>query len=67
MPSIKVDHQKCIGCGACSSIWDIFEIKETEEGFKAVPKRTDIKEDELELAKEAAQICPVDAIRVKEK
>ncbi len=67
MPKVKVDQQKCIGCAACTSVWDNFEIKETDSGFKAIAKKTDIKDDEVELAKEAAQICPVDAIRVKEK
>ena len=66
MAKVTVDEEKCIGCGACTSVWDNFEVKEKESGFKAVAKKEEITEKEVELAKEAAEICPVDAINVDE-
>jgi len=57
MVKITVDKEKCIGCGACTSVSDNFEIK-------AVVKNSepeDIKKD-----KEAADICPVKAIKIED-
>lgn len=65
MPEITINQEKCIGCGACTSVWDNFEVKETDQGFKAVVKKSKIEKKELELAKESAEICPVDAIIIK--
>lgn len=56
---IKVDEEKCIGCGACAATCDNFEI---EEG-KAKAKKT--KVEDIGCNQEAADICPVDAIKVE--
>ncbi|MBD3355466.1 ferredoxin [Candidatus Woesearchaeota archaeon] len=59
--NVKVDKEKCIGCGACTAVCgDVFEIKDT----KAFAKEP---ETDKECAKEGADACPVDAITVKEK
>jgi len=56
---VKVDPEKCTGCGACVSVCgSVFEMKDG----KAVAKE---KETEKECAKEAADACPVDAISVE--
>ena len=56
---VKVDKEKCIGCGACVSICSgVFEMK----GDKAEVKVKDTKE---KCAKEAADSCPVQVISVK--
>ena len=59
MPTIKVDEQKCIGCGACVSICSkSFEMK----NGKAHPKKTEV--DKVTCEKEAEESCPVNAISV---
>ena len=57
---VKIDKEVCIGCGSCKALCpDVFEI----ENGKAVAKE---KETDKDCAKEAAQNCPVDAIKIKE-
>ena len=56
---ISVDKEKCIGCGACVSVSDNFEIKDG----KAIVKNPGSKD---KSNKEAAEICPVKAIIIKE-
>ncbi|MBI5148060.1 ferredoxin [Candidatus Pacearchaeota archaeon] len=56
---VKIDKEKCIGCGSCVAVCaGNFELK----GDKAFVKKT---ESDLECNKEAADICPVQAITVK--
>lgn len=52
---IKINKEKCIGCGLCASICDeVFEMK----GDKAVVK----KQKNIPCVKEAIDSCPVSAI-----
>ena len=52
---------ECIGCSACvSAAPGLFEMK----GDVAVPKKTDLSDEELQKAKDTAGVCPVDAIKV---
>lgn len=54
---IKIDKEKCIGCGLCASVCEeIFEIE--QEDFKAKVK----KQKNLPCVKEAIESCPVSAI-----
>ncbi|MCK5300161.1 MAG: ferredoxin, partial [Candidatus Aenigmarchaeota archaeon] len=51
---------KCIGCGACEAICsDIFKM----EDDKAVVTKEEV--DDPKCAKEAADLCPVDAIIIE--
>mgnify|MGYP002814640712 CR=1 FL=1 len=60
MVKIKVDKEKCIGCGACVSVCPkAFKM----EGVKAVPIKADVKVVTCE--KDAESMCPVQAISVK--
>lgn len=60
MAKIIVDREKCIGCGACVGVCaQCFEMREG----KAHAKKTKIKK--ITCEKEAAEICPVQAISVK--
>ncbi len=53
---IKIDKEKCIGCGLCSSICG--EVFEMTDDMKAKVK----KQKNLPCVKEAAESCPVEAI-----
>lgn len=53
---VEVDKDSCIGCGSCVAVAP--EIFELDDDGKA-----DVKKDETtEKTKEAATVCPVDAI-----
>ncbi|MBW2981562.1 ferredoxin [Candidatus Woesearchaeota archaeon] len=58
---IEVDKEKCIGCGACAAQCSNFDIKEG----KAVAKKKEV--DKIGCNQEAADICPVEAIKVTKK
>jgi len=54
---LRVDKEKCIGCGSCAAMFpDVFEVK----GDKAEVKKEHIDE---KSAKEAIELCPVQAIK----
>ncbi|GBE19494.1 MAG TPA: ferredoxin [Candidatus Pacearchaeota archaeon] len=53
---IKIDKEKCIGCGLCSSICG--EIFEMSDDSKAKVK----KQKDSPCLKEAIDSCPVEAI-----
>ena len=56
---IEVDRNKCIGCGACVALCgEVFELK----GGKAAAKK---KESDKDCVKDAADNCPVQAIKLK--
>lgn len=63
---IKIDQEECIGCGSCQAVCpDVFEIN--DQG-KAVLKQnqSDQGETQEDCAKEGADICPVEAIKIEE-
>ena len=56
---ISIDKEACIGCGACESLCpEVFAMKDS----KAIAKK---KETTDKCAKEAADSCPVNAIKLK--
>jgi ferredoxin len=56
---VTVDKNKCIGCGSCAAICEqVFELK---DGKAMVKKGQD--KSKLPCVKEAADACPVDAIK----
>jgi ferredoxin len=62
MAKIKIDKNKCIGCGACVALCPaIFELK----NGKAEASKKEVKGDEEKCARDAAGNCPVQAISVK--
>ncbi len=53
---IKVDKEKCIGCGTCSSVCEeVFEMRDDNKAHVKVQKN-------IPCVKEAIESCPVDAI-----
>ena len=63
---MKVSVNKdCIGCGACVAIAPvIFEMN--QETMKSVVLKQPKTAEEKDLSKQAAEACPVDAIKIKE-
>lgn len=62
----KVNRDACIGCGACASIApEVFELD--DEGIsKVIEEDKEIKEENKESVKDAADSCPTSAIEVEE-
>ncbi|MBW2993159.1 ferredoxin [Candidatus Woesearchaeota archaeon] len=60
MPSISVDKEKCIGCGACAAVCsEAFKMQKN----KAVAVKPEV--EELSCEKQGADVCPVQAITIK--
>ena len=61
MFKIKYDKEVCIGCGSCVSVcpnnWEM-------DGDKVKPKKKEVKD--IGCNKEAEDVCPVEAIKIKE-
>jgi ferredoxin len=51
---VKVDKEKCIGCGACVSV--------CPEGFGLSDGKAHVKNPKADCIQEAIETCPVDAI-----
>lgn len=61
MPIVKVDTEKCIGCGLCVSMCEeVFELK--DDGKAHVKSTTACSSCDC---KSVAKSCPVDAITYK--
>ena len=61
--NVKVNKDKCIGCGACTSIAeDVFTFD--EDGL-AIENNEKINEENKDDVKLAIESCPVDAIENK--
>lgn len=60
---ITVDRKKCIGCGVCVDVAE--KVLEMKEGLSFPIETADLKSEEnQESAKMAAEICPVQAIKI---
>ena len=54
---IKVDNEKCIGCGACAAVCEkVFEMD-----FEKMKAKV-ISQEKCECVKEAINACPTEAI-----
>ena len=62
---VVLNRDACIGCGACAALCeDIFEID--NEGLSKVIKE-EVKDEEVELTRDAIESCPTGAITLEEK
>jgi ferredoxin len=58
--SIKINREKCIGCGSCEAICpESFFMK----GGKAFVKKDSV--EKINCEEEAVESCPVEAISIK--
>ena len=61
MVKVKVDKEKCIGCGACVAMLpEVFGMK---NGKSYVKDENGAKKEKI---KEVAELCPVNAILVED-
>lgn len=62
---LTLNQKTCIGCGMCVGISDeLFEM-DYEKNKASIRKGADlIKEGNLEKAREAIKMCPVEAIKL---
>lgn len=58
---VKVDKDKCIGCGNCVSLTE-GEIFDFNDDGLAEATVDEVPEDLIEVAKEAIDQCPTEAI-----
>ncbi|MBS3108360.1 ferredoxin [Candidatus Woesearchaeota archaeon] len=63
--NVSVDEELCIGCGACISVCDNFDLVEKNDSFKAKAKKTVVAD--IGCNKDAIDVCPVDAIKIEER
>lgn len=67
---IKLERNKCIGCGSCVAVCDkYFEMGEDNlskiKGGQTIGENMELEINEVGCAKEAAEICPVQIIKVE--
>ncbi len=61
---VSVDTPWCIGCWAC--IWLCPDIFKFNDENKSVVNKQPENQEELDCAKQAESVCPVQVIEVKE-
>lgn len=60
---LEVDRGKCCGYGMCAEVSPaVFSL---DEGGLAVANMTEVPEDLIESAEEAAYLCPAEAISIR--
>lgn len=63
---VRVDEDKCIGCGTCESISETnFKLKEQDTGEMKAEVIKQPNSSEEDLCKQAAESCPTDAIIIE--
>ena len=61
---IKINKQKCIGCGTCCALCgEFFEMDNDNKSNVKKGKQGELKD--VGCAKEAAEACPVQCINIK--
>lgn len=67
MPKVKVDLEKCTGCGTCIDTCpvEVFELQELPE-YPDTQKSVPVREEECIMCLACTTQCPEEAITVEE-
>lgn len=69
MSKIKLEREKCIGCGSCAALCSkYFEIIDDGKTHIKGTEKKEIEElevDKIECAESAAEACPVQCISIE--
>lgn len=69
MPKIKLEREKCIGCGSCQALCPkYFQLQDDGKSHIVDAVKQDIEELEvakLECAESAAEACPAQCIHIE--
>jgi len=69
MAKIKLEREKCIGCGSCAALCPkYFELQEDGKSHINGATKQDVEElevEKVECAQAAAEACPVQIIHVE--
>lgn len=69
MAKIKLEREKCIGCGSCSALCPkYFEMVEDGKSHIIGAEKKDIEEldvEKLDSAEAAAEVCPAQCIHIE--
>mgnify|MGYP003771133841 CR=1 FL=1 len=69
MAKIKLDRNKCIGCGSCAALCSkCFEIIDDGKSHIKNAEKKDIEElevDKIDCAESAAEACPAQCIYIE--
>jgi ferredoxin len=72
MAKIIHERSKCIGCGACAAICPDFIQMDEKDNLATVKKSKKVGEnfelgtDKIGCLKQAAEVCPIQIIKIKE-
>ena len=62
---IKIDEEKCIGCGTCEALCGgLFEMGSDNKARLKKAKQGNAQEKDIACAKQAAKACPVQCISI---
>jgi len=69
MAKIKLEREKCIGCGSCAAICEkYFEMADDGKSHIKNSNKQQIEEleiEKIECAESAAEACPVQCIHIE--
>lgn len=69
MAKIKLEREKCIGCGSCSALCPkYFELQEDGKSHIVGSEKQDVEElevEKIECAQAASEACPTQCIHVE--
>jgi ferredoxin len=69
MAKIKLEREKCIGCGSCQALCSkYFEIIDDGKSHIVGAEKKEVEElevDKIECAESASEACPVQCIHIE--